>query len=62
MRKPPKNKPKRETLAQTLLNTFFPTNYAPPPNRVAPPLVGWSGLPTDEPPADPYAWGQNRPF
>ncbi len=43
-------KQKRETLAETLLNMLCPPNYDPPPNRVAPPLVGWSGLETDPKP------------
>jgi hypothetical protein len=52
-------KKKSENLGQTLLNAFFPTNYSPPTGRVRQPLVGWSGLPTDQPmPSNPYAWGQ----
>lgn len=62
MPKPPKNQQKRETLAMTLVNAFFPTKYDPPASRVAQPLVGWSGLSTDEPPANPYAWGQRQNF
>ena len=55
----PKPKSKRgPSLGQVLMNKMFPPRYAPPPNRVATQLPGWSGLPHDAPPMphDPYAW------
>lgn len=41
---------KRESLAETLVNAFFPPRYDPPPGRKPTYLPGWSGLPTDPKP------------